>query len=62
MVETLGAALGLAVISLGVSGPGDIAFMVSTLAFALVAAGLILLLLPETGNRELEAISGEETP
>lgn len=62
MVETLGAALGLAIISLGVSGPGDIAFMVSTLAFALVAAGLILLLLPETGNRELEAISGEEMP
>lgn len=59
MVETLGAALGLALIGVGVSGDGTIAFMVSSMAFALVAAGLVLLLLPETGGRELEAISGE---
>ena len=51
--------LGLALIGVGVSGDGTIAFMVSSMAFALVAAGLVLLLLPETGGRELEAISGE---
>lgn len=62
MVETLGAAVGLALIGLGVSRVGDIAFMVSSMAFALVAAGSILLLLPETGSRELEAISGEAQP
>jgi MFS family permease len=58
LVETLGAALGLAILGLGTESSGNIAFMASSLAFALVIAGLILLLLPETGSRELEAISG----
>ena len=59
LVETIGAALGLAVLSLGTREPGNIAFMTSLLALALVGAGLVLMLLPETGRRELEAISGE---
>ncbi len=64
MLETLGAALGLALLGLGTQGFADIAFMTSSLAFVLVVAGLILLLLPETGSRELEAISddGSRTP
>jgi putative MFS transporter len=60
MIETIGAGLGLAILSLGTSEPGNIAFMASILAFALVGGGLVLLLLPETGSRELEEISGEE--
>lgn len=59
LVETLGAALGLAILALGPDVPGSIAWMTSLLAFALVAGGVILLLLPETGSRELEAISRE---
>ncbi len=59
LVETLGAALGLALLALGTRGPGNIAFMTSLLAFAVVGAGLVLLLLPETGRRELESISHE---
>ncbi len=60
LVETLGAALGLALVGLGTAVPGQIAVVTSMIAFALVAGGLVLLLLPETGSRELEAISGEE--
>jgi putative MFS transporter len=59
LIETLGAALGLGILSLGTHAPGNIGFMTSLLAFAVVGAGLLLLLLPETGSRELEAISGE---
>lgn len=59
MLETLGAALGLALLGLGTQGFADIAFMTSSLAFVLVVAGLILLLLPETGSRELESISDD---
>jgi predicted MFS family arabinose efflux permease len=59
LVETLGAAIGLGVLSLGTVAPGTIALMTSGLAFAMFGAGFVLLLLPETGSRELEAISGE---
>jgi MFS-type transporter involved in bile tolerance (Atg22 family) len=59
LIETLGAALGLAILGLGTDTAGNIAFMTSALAFTVVAGGLLLLLLPETGRRELEAISGE---
>ena len=59
LIETLGAALGLTILSFGTDAAGNIAFMTSVLAFALVGGGLLLLLLPETGRRELEAISGE---
>ena len=57
LLEMVGAALGLAILGVGTEAPADIAFMTSVLALALVGAGVVLLLLPETGSRELEAIS-----
>jgi len=59
LMETLGAATGLGVLGLGTRARGDIADMTSLLAVGAVVAGLVLLLLPETGQRELEAISEE---
>jgi MFS family permease len=60
LVETVGAALGLALVGLGTAVPGRIAVMTSLIAFVVVVGGFFLMLLPETGSRELEAISGEE--
>lgn len=57
LVETLGAAAGLALLSLDSETPADIARMTSLLAVAVFVAGLSLQLLPETRQRELEAIS-----
>lgn len=57
LVETLGAAAGLALLSLDSETPADIARMTSLLAVAVFIAGLFLLLLPETKQRELETIS-----
>jgi MFS family permease len=59
-VSTLGAAAGLVLVGLGTRAPGDLAQMISLLAFAVLIASVFLLLLPETNRRELEAISPED--
>ncbi len=59
-VSTLGAAAGLVLVGLGTRAPGDLAQMISLLAFAVLIASVFLLLLPETSRRELEAISPED--
>ncbi len=58
LVQTVGFALGLALVGLGTREAADLAAAVPAVSLALAAAGLSLLLLPETGRRELEAISG----
>jgi len=58
-VATLGAAAGLGMVGAGTRQPGDLARMISLMAFATVAGALCLLLLPETRGRELETISDE---
>jgi putative MFS transporter len=59
LVETLGGAAGLGIVGLGTNEPGDIARMISWLAWAVLLSGLSLLALPETTQKELEAISAE---
>jgi putative MFS transporter len=59
LIQTVGWAGGLLLVGLGTNEPGDIARVTSLLSLAVLAAGLALLLLPETGGRELEMISGE---
>ena len=61
LVETVGAALGLGLVSLGTREPGTLTGVASALGFAVMGAGLLLLALPETSRRELEAISHEAT-
>jgi MFS family permease len=58
-VQTLGWAAGLALVGAGTQAPGDIARLTSLVAPVTVLGGLVLLLLPETGRRELETISAE---
>ena len=62
LMQTVGWAIGLALVSVGeqVWGAG-IPRMASLLALAVAAGGLCLLALPETRSRELEAISGEKS-
>jgi predicted MFS family arabinose efflux permease len=60
VVLTLGWAAGRARVGGGTSGLGDIARMTSRLSIAVLAAGLLLLALPETHRRELEVIAPEE--
>jgi putative MFS transporter len=60
LVQTLGWAAGLALVGMATEATGDLARAISTLAFAMLAAGLLLLFLPETRRRELEAISGDD--
>jgi putative MFS transporter len=58
LCETLGAASGLGLLALGTQAPGNVARMTTLLSLSLVASGLLVVLLPETRQRELEAISG----
>jgi MFS family permease len=58
LVQTLGFALGLALVGLGTREAADLGLAVPLVSLASAAGGLCLLLLPETGRRELEAISG----
>jgi len=62
LVQTLGWAAGLAVVGAGTRAPGDIARLTSLLAFTVLGGALAVLALPETGRRELEAISHEAPP
>jgi DHA1 family putative efflux transporter-like MFS transporter len=57
LVQTAGFALGLALVGLGTREAADLSASVPFVSLALAAGGLSLLLLPETGRRELEAIS-----
>jgi putative MFS transporter len=60
LVQTIGWAIGLALVSFGERVWAlDIPSMASLLAFSVAAGGLCLLALPETRSRELEAISDE---
>ena len=58
LCETIGAATGLVLLALGTQVPGNLARMTTLLSLSLVASGLLVLLLPETRQKELEAISG----
>jgi hypothetical protein len=59
-VQTVGWAIGLALVSVGSQvSDADIPRMASLLALSTAAGGLCLLALPETRSRELEAISGD---
>jgi MFS family permease len=60
LVQTVGWAIGLALVSVGSRvSDADIPRMASLLALSAAAGGLCLLALPETRSRELEAISGD---
>jgi putative MFS transporter len=62
LVQTLGFALGLALVGLGTHEAADLGVAVPVVSLASALAGLCLLLLPETGRRELEAISAPGRP
>lgn len=59
VATTLGASLGLALVGVATHAGGLLPQATSVLAWAVAAGGLGMLLLPETGRRELEAISDE---
>lgn len=59
LAQTLGWALGLWLAGLGADSVQAIAANVRLLALAVAASGALLLLLPETGGRELEAIASD---
>jgi MFS family permease len=59
LTETLGAAGGLFVLGLLQQQGGTLVNLIPAISLGALAAGFILLLLPETGRRELETISGE---
>jgi MFS family permease len=59
LVVTLGWATGLGLVGLGTEHAGDIAHLTSRLSCTVLAAGALLLVLPETHRRELEALSHE---
>jgi MFS family permease len=57
--EVLGATLGLWVLGLGTQTPGNLPLVTTLLAVTVALGGVLMLFLPETRQRELEAISGE---
>ncbi|HWP65204.1 MAG TPA: MFS transporter [Candidatus Limnocylindria bacterium] len=59
LAQTVGWASGLWLVSVGTRGGTDIATATATLASVVLVGGLLLLALPETGRRELEAISDD---
>jgi MFS family permease len=59
LVQTVGWASGLWLVGIGTRAGADIATATSWLAVAVLAGGVLLLALPETGRRELEAISDD---
>jgi MFS family permease len=61
LVQTLGYVLGLSLVGLGTREAADLATTVPVVSLFLAAGALCLLLLPETGRRELEAISSPHT-
>jgi len=59
LVQTVGWASGLWLVGIGTRAGAPIASATTRLATAVLVGGLLLLALPETGRRELEAISDE---
>ena len=59
MVETLGAASGLFLVSWGTLSGESVIPMVEWVVLGPLAAGVVVLFLPETGRRELEDISAD---
>jgi MFS transporter, putative metabolite:H+ symporter len=59
LTETMGAATGLALLGALQQGGGDLVTLIPLISVGAFAAGCILLLLPETRMKELEAISEE---
>ena len=57
LLDSMGAALGLFVLYFCTSTDGDFVFSTTLLSFIVLVGGLVLLLLPETNQRELESIS-----
>lgn len=63
LVQTMGWAVGLGLVSVGVrTADADIAQMATLISLATAAGGLCLLMLPETKRLELESISGDQPP
>jgi putative MFS transporter len=60
LIQSLGWAVGLALVGLGTHAPGDIARMTSLVSLVVFIAGVTLLALPETHLQELEAISHDD--
>jgi putative MFS transporter len=61
VLGTLGAATGLFVLGLGTQQAGNLADMASLLSVAVAFAGVVMLVLPETRGRELEALHPEDS-
>ncbi len=59
LLDTLGAAAGLALVGAAAQLVGGLAASVSWCALFMIPAGLVLFLLPETRRRELESLSHE---
>ncbi len=57
LMETVGAALGLLLLGLLQTQDGDLVTLIPLISLGALAAGVVLLTLPETKQRELEAIS-----
>jgi putative MFS transporter len=62
LVETLGASIGLFAFATLVAQNGNLGLSLTLVALACVAGALVLLFLPDTHQRELESISGEDGP
>ncbi len=58
LLQTLGWSVGLALVSVGAGEGGELARMVCLLSVLVAGGGLAFLLVPETGRRELEDVSG----
>jgi hypothetical protein len=61
VLSTMGAATGLFVLGLGTQQAGNLPTVTSLLSAAVAIAGAVMLTLPETRGRELEAIHSTET-
>jgi putative MFS transporter len=59
LAESAGRSGGLFLVGAGTARAIDLTSMISTVAFATLLAGIVLLALPETGRRELEDISAD---
>ncbi len=57
LMETLGAALGLFILGVLQQQEGDLSKLIPVISVSTVVAGVLLLMLPETRQRELESLS-----
>jgi MFS family permease len=60
--EAVGRSAGLSLVAWGTPAGGSNVPMICLVVFASLLAALVLLLLPETGSRELEEVSAERAP